>query len=95
MIDDSVYRLEDAWPAEQRGPWGSKGGPGGGVLGFWQYLFLRNVVYFFVFPLYLDLSAGNGFEDAPPAYYYSTPCSLQDSSIGSEDASFLIRFLEL
>ena len=75
---------------------GTKGALGVQVGGYFlQYLFLRNVVYFFVFPLYLDLSAGNGFEDAPPAYYYSTPCSLQDSSIGSEDASFLIRFLEL
>ena len=50
---------------------------------------------FYVFPPIFGPSAGTGFEDAPPAYYYSTPCSLQDSSIGSEDASFLIRFLEL
>ena len=27
MIDDSVYRLEDAWPVEQKGPGGFKGPP--------------------------------------------------------------------
>ena len=31
MIDDSVYRLEDAWPVEQNGPWGSKGASAPGI----------------------------------------------------------------
>ena len=33
MIDDSVYRLEDAWLVEERGPLGSKEGRGGGGFG--------------------------------------------------------------
>ena len=91
MIDDSVYRLEDAWPAEQRGPWGS-------MVGFTWILAIpfpsKRLIFLCVSPIF-GPSVGIGFEEAPPAYYYSTPCSLQDSSIGSEDASFLIRFLEL
>ena len=83
------------WKMHGRRNKGGPGGPRGGGSWILAIPFPSKRRIFLCVPLIFGPSAGTGFEDAPHAYYYSTPCSLQDSSIGSEDASFLIRFLEL
>ena len=87
MIAFTVWKMHGRWNK------GGPVGPSGGLL-FAIYFSSKRRIFLCVPPIF-GPSAGTGFEDAPHAYYYSTPCSLQDSSIGSEDASFLIRFLEL